>query len=376
MARLLLRNPRREVEVDGPKQVKVVLRDLGIDPDGVLVIRGEDLLTQEDVIEHGDDIEIRPVISGGAPRRGENRTKCRRCREARAVVELRRHNAAFCRDCFLHFFTNQVERAIEKDRMIAPGDRVMVAVSGGKDSLALWDVLIELGYDTTGYHIVLWTGDDYAKESLDVSQRFADERGAELVVTDIREDLGFAVPDLPQATGRPTCSGCGLTKRHLISKVAADEGFDVIAIGHNLDDEAAVLLGNVLRWDAGYLARQSPVLEATRPGFVKKVKPLHRLSEKETATYAFLRKIDYVVEECPLVAGNTQMRYKQALDTLEAQAPGTKAAFYQSFLERGKEHFVPSEPVRLGACTSCGMPTPGEVCAFCRMVELVRRKGA
>src|SRR5687767_5517177 len=130
MARILLRNPKREVQIEAPKRVKVVLRELGIDPESVLVIRGDELLTREDLIDDTDDIEIRPVISGGA----ENITKCRRCR-GRATVELRRHNAAFCKDCFIHFFREQVKRAVEREQMIEPTDRVLVAVSGGKDSL-------------------------------------------------------------------------------------------------------------------------------------------------------------------------------------------------------------------------------------------------
>lgn len=300
-------------------------------------------------------------------------TKCRRCR-GKAVVELRRHNAAFCKECFLHFFREQVRRAIERDDMLSGTDRVLVAVSGGKDSLALWDVLLALGYDTTGYHIVLWTGEEYASDSLSCTQAFADERGLELIVCDLSEELGFTIPDLPKATGRPTCGACGLTKRHLISKAAADLGYDVVAIGHNLDDEAAVLLGNVLRWDEGYLGRQAPVLPADEAGFVKKVKPLHRLSERETAAYAFLRGIAYQVEECPLVAGNTQLRYKEALDVIEQRSPGAKAAFYQSFLERGRAHFAGAEDVELRPCRECGMPTPSEVCSFCRMVEQVRSR--
>jgi len=66
MAHIVMRNPRREIDVDAPKQVKVLLRDLDIDPETVLVIRGEDLLTREDLIGPHDTIEIRPVISGGA----------------------------------------------------------------------------------------------------------------------------------------------------------------------------------------------------------------------------------------------------------------------------------------------------------------------
>ena len=368
MARVVLRNPRREVVVEAPKQVKVVLRDLHIDPETVLVIRGEDLLTREDVIAADDEIEIRPVISGGAT----NTAKCRRC-GGRATIELRRHNAAFCKDCFLHFFREQVRRAVDDEHMLSKTDRVLIAVSGGKDSLALWDVLIELGYDTTGYHIVLWTGEEYAPESLRHSQAFADERGVKLIVYDLREELGISISELPKVTGRPTCSACGLAKRHLISKSAHDLGFDVVAIGHNLDDEAAVLLGNVLRWNAEYLSRQAPVLPASHDGFVKKVKPLFRLSERETAAYAFLRGIDYQVEECPLVAGNTQLRYKATLDAIERESPGTKASFYHGFLERGREHFTEDDPPELTACATCGMPTTAEVCAYCRMIDGVRR---
>jgi len=296
----------------------------------------------------------------------EHITKCRRC-GGKATIELRRHNAAFCKECFLHFFTEQCKRAIEHERMLEPTDRVLVAVSGGKDSLALWDVLIKLGYDTTGYHIVLWTGEEYAPESLRYTQAFADERGVKLIVCDVKDELGFTIPELPKTTGRPTCGACGLTKRHQISKAAYDLGFDVVAIGHNLDDEAAVLLGNVLRWDTDYLARQAPVLPATEEGFVKKVKPLFRLSERETAAYAFLQKIDYQVEECPLVAGNTQLRYKAALDLLERDAPGTKAAFYHTFLDRAKPIVAKPE---MHPCPSCGMPTPGDRCAFCKMTTI------
>ena len=85
--------------------------------------------------------------------------------------------AAFCKDCFLHFFREQIKRAVERNDMFSATDRLLVAVSGGKDSLAMWDVLHELGYDTTGYHIVLWTGEDYATESVRHTQAFADERG-------------------------------------------------------------------------------------------------------------------------------------------------------------------------------------------------------
>jgi uncharacterized protein (TIGR00269 family) len=164
-----------------------------------------------------------------------------------------------------------------------------------------------------------------------------------------------------------------MSKRHLIDKAALDGGYDVVATGHNLDDEAAVLLGNVLHWQTEYLGRQVPVLEE-RPGFPRKVKPLIRLSERETAAYCVVRGIDYVVDECPMAAGNRHLRYKDALNDIEAASPGTKHAFYFEFLAKASDRFRPEATAAqdgLTPCASCGSPTTGEVCAFCRLVDRV-----
>ena len=97
----------------------------------------------------------------------------------------------------------------------------------------------------------------------------------------------------------------------------------MVATGHNLDDEAAVLLGNTLRWDGSYLGRQYPVLPAA-PGFVRKVKPLVRLSEREMAAYCVLSGIDYIVEECPMAEGNRHLAYKEMLNDLEPRRRAPK----------------------------------------------------
>ena len=187
-----LRNPDREVEVAGERKVHDVLGELGINPDTVLVIRERELLTREDRVADVDEIEIRPVISGGAGNGTSNRMKCRRCK-APAVVEVRRHNAAFCRDCFFHHVRTQVERAIERYDMFATEDRILVAVSGGKDSLALWDVLLELGYRADGLYLGLGIG-EYSSRSGGIARAFARERGVTLIEVDLAGEYGFDVP--------------------------------------------------------------------------------------------------------------------------------------------------------------------------------------
>jgi tRNA-5-methyluridine54 2-sulfurtransferase len=297
--------------------------------------------------------------------------RCKRCRD-RAAIEIRRHNAAFCRDCFFHYVRQQVTRAIDKHHMLRPDDRILVAVSGGKDSLALWDLLLDLGFSADGLYMSLGIG-GYSDRSKETCQAFADRRGAKLVLYDLAREQGYTIPEAAGNSGRSSCGVCGLSKRYVFNRAAFEGGYDVVATGHNLDDEAAVLMANTLRWDTATMARQFPVLEATRPGLVKKVKPLYRVAERETAAYCVLKGIDYVVEECPLVAGNTQLRHKETLNQMEEASPGTKHNFLFGFIDRAAELLRSADDVELTECSSCGMTTQAPedpdapaVCAFCR----------
>ena len=256
-----------------------------------------------------------------------------------AVIDVRRHNAAFCRDHFVHHCDEQVRRAIHAHQMLEPGDRVLVAVSGGKDSLALWDLLVRARL--RGRRPLPRAR--HRRLLRRVGRVRARVRGAAgppaASRSTSRRRYGFDIPQAAEATRRSPCGACGLSKRHLFNAAALEHGYDVVATGHNLDDEAAVLLGNVLRWETGYLGRQHPVLPAA-PGFVSKVKPLVRLGEREIAAYCVLQGIDYQVEECPMAAGNRHLGYKEVLNALEDRSPGSKAAFLFGFLERGHERFA------------------------------------
>lgn len=297
--------------------------------------------------------------------------KCTRCGD-RAVLELRRHNAAFCTPDFLAFFRRQVAAAVRKHRMFTRDERVLVAVSGGKDSLALWDVLIEEGYQTAGLHLDLGIH-EYSVESRATCEAFARARGVPLVVSAVADAVGAPVPVIQKVTRRPPCSGCGLSKRYLMNRAALEHGFPVVATGHNLDDEAATLLGSVLQWQTDALARQSPALPATHPKLVRRVKPLYRLSERETAAYAFLRRIDYIVEECPFAKGATSIAHKETLSRLEDASPGAKHNFLLGFLEKARPAFERAEGVELRECQRCGQVTTGTICAFCKLADQVKR---
>lgn len=302
-----------------------------------------------------------------------NCTKCK----TKAVIDLPRHNAAFCKGCFNIFVHDQVARAIKSERMFGKDARILVAVSGGKDSLALWDILLKLGYKTDGLYVNLGIG-TYSEQSYTKVTTFAETiaapYGTKLHVHTVEQEEGAGIKELAQLIHRPTCSTCGTIKRYQFNRVAIEQQYDAMATGHNLDDEAARLLGNVLHWQEEYLDKQSPSLPASVEGFAKKVKPLYRLSERELAAYAVLNRIDYIVEECPMAKGARTLLYKEVLNRLETESPGTKQAFYWGYLDKQRAKqptattMTEKDRTVLHPCTSCSQPTTAEVCSYCRMM--------
>ncbi len=302
-----------------------------------------------------------------------NCTKC----HTKAVIGLHRHNAAFCKPCFNEFVHDQVGRAITSQQMFAKDDRILVAVSGGKDSLALWHILLTLGYKADALYVDLGIG-GYSEQSHQKVKAFAETIGAAHAaswhVYTVEQAEGAGIRELAMLIHRPTCSTCGTIKRYHFNRVAVEQDFDVMATGHNLDDEAARLLGNVLHWQEDYLDKQGPTLPASVEGFAKKVKPLYRLSEREIAAYAVLNKIDYIVEECPMAKGSKMLLYKDVLNRLETESPGTKQQFYWRFLERQatsqstSSSMAEKDQAKLHPCTTCGQPTTADVCSYCKMM--------
>ncbi len=291
---------------------------------------------------------------------------------------MRQHKLALCKEHYLEWIPEQTEKFIKKYQMFTHEEKILVAVSGGKDSLSLWDILVRLGYKADGVYLGLGIDEDinYSHESQRLCEKFAAENNLKLHVVDIEKEYGQSIPMLAQSShrgyGKP-CAVCGLAKRHEMNRIARDLGYDVLATGHNLDDEAAVLFGNTLNWASEFLLRQGPVLPE-KNGLARKVKPLCRFYEREMTAYALLSGIEYIYEECPFAEGSKSIFYKETLNQLETTRPGAKLIFYLGFLEARKsgELFIEKnvEAGVLHDCPKCGQPTSTpDYCSFCRMIE-------
>jgi tRNA-5-methyluridine54 2-sulfurtransferase len=291
--------------------------------------------------------------------------KCTSCR-SRGTIRLPQHHSIFCSDCFLRFFRTAVTRAM-KNFGLPANTPFLVAVSGGKDSLALWDVLHDLGYQTKGLHLELGI-DGFSEASMEAVGTFAQERNLPWIDYPLKTALGYDLYEIRRLTRRKMCSVCGLLKRQLLNRLTIREGFGALAVGHNLDDEAGRLLGNIVRHRNRYLKKQSPFLPSTHPRMPAKLKPLYRLEASEILTYCNLKSIRYVALRCPLSRGATSHYFKEALDLLESRMPSTKRDFLFTYLDRNQPH--PEEKPFL-TCTRCGEPTYAQLCSVCNLLAKV-----
>jgi tRNA-5-methyluridine54 2-sulfurtransferase len=289
--------------------------------------------------------------------------KCTRCKEPPSI-RLTSHHAILCPDCFLHYFRTAVRRAMKKFGTGAD-QPLLVAVSGGKDSLALWNVLHELGYPTKGLHINLGI-EVFSRASRETIERFARNRQLGWAEYSIQQELGYSLPEIAKGTRRKICSVCGTVKRQLLNRLTVREGFSCLAIGHNLDDEAGRLLGNMVRHRTQYLEKQYPFLPSTHPRLPAKLKPLYRLESHEIRTYCKLADITPVDAKCPFSRGATSHVFKEALHFLEGKMPGTKRDFLFTFLGQRKPP-QPDSPYEL--CRVCGEPAYGNLCSVCNLLS-------
>ncbi len=294
--------------------------------------------------------------------------KCIRCR-SQAEIRLPSHHANFCPDCFLHFFQTAVERALKK-MDLSTETPLMVAVSGGKDSLAVWDIMHRLGFTTRGLHLDLGIP-GFSEDSRAAVEAFARPRGLEWSAFALKEEFGHTIPEIHAALRGKICALCGRIKRHFFDRLTARQGYQALVTGHNLDDEAGRLLGNLLANRQDFVRRQHPCLPSPHPSLPARLKPLYRVDIREILAYCRLQGIKPASATCSLSRRATSHVHKQALDLLEQKMVGTKRSFLFSYL-KGKP---PPEPDPITSfCSQCGHPSYIPVCGLCSLKNRIAEK--
>ena len=294
-------------------------------------------------------------------------TKCKLC-DRKAVVRLEYANMSLCREHFLEYFKRRVRKTLEKYRMVGRGERVMAAVSGGKDSGVMLDVLARIsrdaGFTLEALYIDLGIP-GYSSDCLSVVRELCERLGVPLRVLDLKEYAGFTVADL-MGTVRRVCSACGVVKRYVLNRYAWEEGFDKVATGHTLDDATQNILRGIINGDLETLLRIAPY-SPPRGKLVGRIRPLIEMPEKDILIYALLRGVPFTTAECPNAREAKGYALRRALDLVELESPSSKKALLTNFLERIQPLLRGAQERELRECSVCSMPSSAEVCSFCRL---------
>ncbi len=295
----------------------------------------------------------------------------------RRACYLRRYSGQrFCAEHFVEYFEAKVKRTMLRYRMLARGERIGVAVSGGKDSLTLLSILSTLApkLKLELQAILIDEGiAGYRAETVERARRFCSELGVPLLELSFREHTGLSLDEMVELSRRNACTFCGVFRRRLLNAAARKLGCDKLATGHNLDDEVQAILMNYLRGDVERLLRLG--VSTVSKKLVPRIKPLMEMPEKEVALYALLSGIPASFEECPYAGDSFRTDVRDCINRLEEKNPGIKFSIlrgYQKLLPFLESH----EAGALRRCATCGEPSSGERCKACLLIEELSRSAS
>ncbi len=284
---------------------------------------------------------------------------------------------SFCQECFTAFFINKVRRTISRKKMFTTNDRIMIAVSGGADSVCLLHVLKNIETKFPKVELIAMTIDEgivgYRDGALKLAQENSERAGVEFSVVSFKELYGASLDEIVANTAgekgvlKP-CSICGVLRRKAINIAARELGADRVATGHNLDDEAQTVLLNLLRGDILHLARLNTPIQKHEK-LIPRVKPLENIPEPEIPLYLYVNKIQYHTFSCPYAEDAMRTDIRQFLYRQEQKHPGTLHSILRSFekIQPVLQKSMGSDGIRL--CKICLEPSVSEICKACKIIE-------
>lgn len=279
---------------------------------------------------------------------------------------------------FMDYFEKKIRKTIRDYKLFTPRDKISVAVSGGKDSTVCLYVLKKLGYNVSGITIDAHIG-NYTKDNLDNIKSVCKKYDIPLNVVSFRTEFGMSLcymKSVLQSKGHnyASCMLCGIMKRYLLNKHSRLLGFDILATGHNMDDEAEAFMMNVFRNDVSRALRQGPVSGVLKSDkFVKRVKPLYNILESEVVRYSKLMGFPVNYGICPCSVDAYRRNFVKILDEFEKKHPSVKyniIRFHESIREKALSSVDSGKGFEdIGFCKECGEPTSKDLCQTCMILS-------
>jgi uncharacterized protein (TIGR00269 family) len=311
-----------------------------------------------------------------------NTPVCSACKTHEAFFYRPYSGETLCKKCFTQSIEAKVRTTITRYHMLSFDDHLAVAVSGGKDSLSLLHILAKLRRFRPKTTLTAVTVDEgikgYRDEALEITAANCEKLKIPNHMVSFKELYGFTLDEIilkareSGQTELTACAYCGVLRRRAINIGARQVKADKIATAHTLDDEVQTVLMNIFHGDIARLAKEKPATSEVHPLLVRKIKPFCGIPEKESALYAYVKKIRFQDAPCPYASEALRNDLRGMLNRMEEKHAGTKFTVFRAIerLRPAIEETAKKENFK--TCVECGEPSALDLCKTCEMLRHVR----
>lgn len=311
---------------------------------------------------------------------------CTQCGYEHVVIHRKHNGQRLCSSCFRKSIEEKVLKTIKKQKLITKGDKVLVGLSGGKDSVALLKILnilkekriIELEAVTIDEGIA-----GYRAEGVRIAKEVARELDIKQHIVSFKDKYSFTIDEIMEKEAEEehpqhACTFCGVFRRQIFNQTAREVNATKLATGHNLDDETQSILMNYLEGNVNNMVRIGYKTEARDERFTPKIKPLREIPEKEIGLYVLESGFEVHFDGCPYAHESFRMEIGDFLRETTLKHPTImystlsgfekiKPAIKKDYLENydGKPNMT---------CVKCGEPSSQEICKSCKFLEKIHEK--
>jgi len=307
---------------------------------------------------------------------------CTACKRKEAFFFRPYSGEKLCKKCFVNSIEDKVRATIAKYGMLECDDRIAVAVSGGKDSVSLLHILAEIERGYPKASLLAVTVDEgiegYRDEAVRIAVENCRKLGVEHHAVSFEEIYGFTLDEIVKRakqkgeSGLTTCAYCGVLRRKALNTAARKADADKLATAHTLDDETQTIFLNILHGDVLRIAREKPLTDEAHPKLVQRIKPFCEIPEKETALYAYIKKVKFQSVPCPYASEALRNDIRIMLNRMEEKHFGTKFTIFKSIerIRPALEEMTKKEGLR--ECSECGEPATERICKACQMLKQIK----
>lgn len=312
---------------------------------------------------------------------------CDKCSE-KSVIRLSYGPHNFCKKHFNKFFENRFKKTIRKYKLIKSKEKILIALSGGKDSVVLLHLLVKFYKKSNSFNaLIIDEGvKGYRDKSVAIAVKNCELLNVDYKIVSFEKEFKITNDEIMPMILKNnklggTCAFCGTMRRNLMNKYAKEMKAHKLATGHNLDDEVQSFVMNVFNNDFKRLKRtgaKAGIIE--HDGFVKRIKPLYQTPEKEIIAYSVYNNIEHYSQECcPYSWTAKRNEFREMLNNFENRFPGTQHSI-MNFNEQLKENILPNKKQKIDLekkmreCKKCGEPTDKEICKTCEMLEILKNE--